>query len=109
MDVRIPIPGGRHVPVAVHIVDDDIAMKVRMEVIYSQRQVLDFGNNIVSGNDGKWKLPMIRKLGHIFLFCKKGNLLPRSRTAPSAFELYAPGGRQTFLASEEGQGTGNGR
>lgn len=64
--IRLPLPYGQFLQFRVDIVNNDVPLLLRLEVIREHSLVLYFEHNIIRSNKYKWTMPKSYKNGHAF-------------------------------------------
>ncbi len=69
MRFGIPTPGGTYIEHVFHVVSADVPMLVGIDLLdfYSIGLFVDNTTNTLVSHNGNWKIPIKRKLGHLYL------------------------------------------
>lgn len=67
LPVRIPTPDVSFLLMSMDVVEADVAMLIGIDALDRERIFADNVSNCLVQRDGRWKLPIARKLGHTYL------------------------------------------
>lgn len=67
LELRLPLPDGQFLPLLIDVVDADIPFLLGLDVLDNERLVADNVSNVLESRRDKWKLPIKRKHGHMFV------------------------------------------
>ena len=83
--VRIPTPDGSFIEIDIDVVEADVPMLLGIDVMDRERIVANNVTNYAVQEDGRWKMPLIRKFGHMYLVWKPNEIL---FTRPELVKLH---------------------
>lgn len=67
INIDIPVSGSHYVKVVAEIVDVDVPFLLGLDVLTHIRAILDFNEDRLSGKFDDWSVPLVRKMGHLYV------------------------------------------